>query len=211
MHDLLPLLGVVSAIAIGAISPGPSFVMVARTAVASSRIDGVAAAFGIGTGGAIYTIAALAGLQAAFAAIPSLYFLLKLCGGLYLVYLGYKIWKGAAAPLDIPADETTPPSPCARQSFLTGLSTQLSNPKAAIYYASVFAAFHLQDFSLLFGVCTALAIFIVEMGWYLLVAIALSSAKPREAYLHYKKWIDRSAGCVMGLLGLKLATSADQI
>jgi threonine/homoserine/homoserine lactone efflux protein len=211
VQEIIPLLGISAAIAIGAVSPGPSFVMVARTAVAFSRGDGVAAAFGIGAGGALYTIAALAGLQAIFSAVPSLYFLLKFFGGIYLAFLGYQIWKGASQPLDIPSDADTPKVQNIKNSFLTGLYTQLSNPKAAIYYASVFAAFHLQDFSLLLGLCTILAIFIIEVGWYLLVALALSSARPRNAYLQYKKWIDRSAGGVMTLLGIKLVTSANQV
>jgi threonine/homoserine/homoserine lactone efflux protein len=210
VQEIFPLLGIAGAIAIGAVSPGPSFVMVARTAVASSRSDGVAAAFGIGAGGALYTIAALAGLQALFSAVPSLYFLLKFIGGIYLAFLGYQIWKGAGQTLDIPSDDTSPKTHEIKNSFLTGLYTQLSNPKAAIYYASVFAAFHLQDFSLILGLCTIVAIFIIEVGWYLLVALALSSAKPRDAYLRYKKWIDRSAGGVMVLLGIKLVTSVNQ-
>lgn len=41
-----------------------------------------------------------------------------------------------------------------------------------------------------------------------MVALALSSAAPRSAYLRYKVWIDRSAGGVMGLLGLRLVWSA---
>jgi len=40
--------------------------------------------------------------------------------------------------------------------------------------------------------------------WYAIVALALSSAAPRSAYLRYKAWIDRAAGGVMVLLGIKL-------
>jgi len=211
VQEIILLLGVAGAIGIGAVSPGPSFLMVARIAVASSRSHGVAAAFGIGAGGAIYTIAALAGLQAAFAAVPSLYLVMKLAGGAYLIFLGYQIWKGAAQPLDLPQNTAEQNALTAKRAFLIGLSTQLSNPKAAIYYASVFAAFHLQDFSVFLGVCTVLAIFAIEVGWYLIVAALLSSARPRSAYLRYKTWIDRAAGGVMALLGIKLITSAQQI
>ncbi|HWT19358.1 MAG TPA: LysE family translocator, partial [Variovorax sp.] len=45
MNDVtIPLLGIAGAMIVGAMSPGPSFVMVARTAVSSSRGDGLAAA-----------------------------------------------------------------------------------------------------------------------------------------------------------------------
>jgi len=67
---LVPLLG---AILIGAISPGPSFVLVARTAIAVSRLDGLAAAAGMGVGASFFAAAALAGLHAVLMSVPALY------------------------------------------------------------------------------------------------------------------------------------------
>ena len=61
MQEVLPLLGITGAITVGAMSPGPSFLMVARTAVASSRSAGLAAALGMGAGGVLFAVAALAG------------------------------------------------------------------------------------------------------------------------------------------------------
>ena len=60
------------------------------------------------------------------------------------------------------------------------------------------------------NLCIISAIFMIEFGWYLLVATVLSSTKPRAAYLRYKAWIDRSAGSVMAILGIKLIVSARQ-
>jgi threonine/homoserine/homoserine lactone efflux protein len=50
-------------------------------------------------------------------------------------------------------------------------------------------------------------VFAIETGWYALVALVLSSDRPRLAYLRFKTWIDRAAGGVMIALGLRLATS----
>src|ERR1043165_1528940 len=98
MENLSALLGVITALTVGVVSPGPSFVMIARTAVSSSRSDGVAAAVGMGTGGVLFAVAALVGLQAFLLAVPSLYLLLKVLGGLYLAYLGLRIWRSAKEP-----------------------------------------------------------------------------------------------------------------
>ncbi|GFO68139.1 threonine transporter [Geomonas limicola] len=207
MHELLPLVGIAGSIAVGAMSPGPSFLMVARTAVASSRSAGLAAALGMGLGGVSFAIAALAGLQAVFAAVPSLFLALKILGGLYLIYLGYRIWRGAQVPLSVTDPAGTTESD-ARRSFLLAAGTQLSNPKAAIIYASVFAAFLPPNFTVSLAISTVLVIFLIEAGWYTLVALVLSSSQPRAAYLRFKAWIDRSAGAVMSLLGVKLILSA---
>jgi threonine/homoserine/homoserine lactone efflux protein len=209
MDTTLALLGIAGAMTVGAMSPGPSFVMVARTAVAS-RSDGLAAALGMGAGGLVFAIAALAGLQAAFLAVPGLYLAIKGFGGAYLIYLGFRIWRGARQPLAMTQDTDASPRQPGRggRTFLLGLATQLSNPKTAVVYASIFAAFLPREVPLVLALAVPVVIFCIETGWYAIVALALSSAAPRSAYLRYKAWIDRAAGGVMGLLGLRLVWSA---
>ncbi len=196
MNDALTLIGIASALAIGAMSPGPSFVMVARTAVASSRSDGFHAA--------------LLGLQTLLIAVPWLYLSIKVLGGAYLAYLGFRILRGAKEPLAVPDGDGAPPAKAAR-SFLLGLGTQISNPKTAIVYASVFAALLPREVPLSVMLVLPFVVLLVEAGWYAVVALVLSSASPRAAYLRYKAWIDRAAGGVMLLLGLKLAASAREL
>ena len=70
---IVSVLSIAGAIALGAMSPGPSFIMVARTAVASSRTDGLAAALGMGVGGVLFASVALLGLHAVLSAVPWLY------------------------------------------------------------------------------------------------------------------------------------------
>lgn len=207
MDTTLALLGIAGAMTVGAMSPGPSFVMVARTAV-TSRADGLAAALGMGAGGLVFATAALAGLQAAFLAVPALYLAIKGLGGAYLVYLGFRIWRGARQPLAVTQEATDPPQGRGKRTFLLGLATQVSNPKTAVVYASIFAAFLPREVPLVLALAVPAVIFCIETGWYSIVALALSSAAPRSAYLRYKVWIDRAAGGVMGLLGLRLVWSA---
>lgn len=67
----------------------------------------------------------------------------------------------------------------AARSFAVGLSTQLSNPKTAIVYAGVFAAFLPAAPSLTFAVWVVGLVFCIEAGWYALVVVALSSEHPQ--------------------------------
>lgn len=207
MQELTALLGIATAISIGAASPGPSFVMVARTA-AASRSDGLCAALGMGLGGLVFALASLLGLHGLLLAAPSLFWLLQVAGGLYLAYLGVRIWRGARTPLATTPVQPKSGSATAVRSLALGLATQLSNPKTAIVYASVFAAFLPATTSLLFNLTIAGLVFAIEAGWYALVAFALSSIGPRTRYLRYKTWIDRAAGSVMVALSVKLVFSA---
>jgi threonine/homoserine/homoserine lactone efflux protein len=208
VQELLSLGAILSAMAIGVVSPGPSFLMVAREAVAQSRANGLAAAVGMGLGGTIFALAALAGLQAVLLAVPVLYSTLKVLGGLYLGYLGYRIYAGAKRPLSVTDDRNVGAARSVRRSLWFGLTTQISNPKTAVVYASVFAAFLPSHLSWHLAVALVLLIFVLEASWYAVVATLLSTEAPRRAYMECKTIVDRVAGVVMIGLGLKLIVSA---
>ncbi len=204
MQTGLAILAILGAIAIGAISPGPSFVLVARTAVAQSRRAGLAAAAGMGTGSVILATLALIGLQALLAEAGWLAAGLKLAGGLYLLYLAVRLWRGAATPMAMGAVLDGGGT----RAFWLALGTQLSNPKALLFYATIVAALLPAAPPAWLGPVLLPLIFAVEAGWYTVVAVAFSSARPRAAYLRAKAAIDRVAATVMAALGLRLMVGA---
>lgn len=197
------LFGIMVAIGIGAMSPGPSFVMVSRISIANSRLHGLAAAIGMGLGGAIFAMLALAGLVALLEQVEWLYLVLKIAGGLYLLYLGIAIWRGARQPLEVDAADSRA-ALTVPKALALGLMTQISNPKTAVVYASIFAALMPQNPPLLVVLTLPPAIFLIEASWYAIVAIAFSASRSQQAYLRGKIWIDRLAGAVIGALGLRL-------
>jgi threonine/homoserine/homoserine lactone efflux protein len=205
MSSLSVFLSIVATLSIGAMSPGPSFVMVSRIAVSRSRVDGLAAAIGMGLGGVGFSILALAGLTALLAQFGWLYLALKVAGGFYLTYIAYRIWRGAGEPLEV--SEAPAGHSAVGRSFTTAFLTQISNPKTIVVYASIFAALLPKTIPLELFVAIPIGVFAVEAGWYTIVALAFSARHPRRIYLAAKKWIDRAAGTVMAGLGLELVAS----
>lgn len=203
MSTFAILFSILGAMLIGAVSPGPSFVLVSRISITSSRANGLAAALGMGVGGAIFACLAVGGLTAILLQVEWLYIALKILGGLYLIYLGVSIWRRASEPLEI-KDTTSFKSQTPLRSFLLALGTQISNPKTAIVYASIFAALLPQSAPSSLLVALPPLIFMIEAGWYALVAIAFSASGPQSFYIGAKVWLDRLAGGVMGLLGARL-------
>lgn len=199
---------IAGAITVGVVSPGPSFVMVARTALARSRTDGLAAALGMGLGGAFFALLALFGLHALLVTVPTLHTVLRIAGGAYLVWLGIRIWRGARAPLAVAADPSAHDAARPWRAFAAGLATQVSNPKTAVVYGSVFASLLPPAVPLGVQIALPLVVFVVETAWYATVAVVLSAAAPRERYLRAKTAIDRLAGGVMTTLGIKLLVDA---
>jgi threonine/homoserine/homoserine lactone efflux protein len=177
-------------------------VLVARTAIAVSRLDGLAAATGMGLGASVFAAAALAGLHAVLTSVPALYTAIKAAGAAYLLYLAIMLWRGANDPIKV--SDAVPVHRSIWKSFSLGLATQLSNPKTAVVYASMFAALLPPHQSWSSCVLTVCLICMLETGWYAVVAVAFSSARQRDRYLRSKAWIDRTAAGVMGLLGGKL-------
>lgn len=197
------LLGIMIAIGIGAMSPGPSFVLVSRISVANSRLHGLAAALGMGLGGAFFAVLALAGLVALLEKVEWLYLVLKMAGGLYLVHLGIAIWGGARQPITVETTDGRAALSVSRALAL-GLITQVSNPKTAVVYASIFAALMPQNPPVALILALPPIIFLIEASWYAVVALAFSAPRSQRAYLSGKLWVDRLAGAVIGALGLRL-------
>jgi threonine/homoserine/homoserine lactone efflux protein len=201
------LVAILGSLLVGVISPGPSFVMVAHTSIAWSRRHGVASALGMGLGGVAFASLALVGLQALLMQVTWLYLILKVIGGAYLITIAVRLWQDAPRPFAVMPAAKLAPSSIAR-AFWLGLATQISNPKTAIVYGSVFAA--LLPSAPPFGLLAALPplIFTLEAGWYVIVAVLFSSERPRGAYLRSKAWIDRIVGGVMAGLGIRLLVDA---
>lgn len=204
------ILSIALALTLGAMSPGPSFILVARTALAVSRRDGLATAVGMGIGGVLFSAVALLGLLATLTAVPLLHLALKVLGGTYLLYLGYRIWRGARQPLVLEHSSLQSRPAQSLRSFVLGVVTQVSNPKTAVVYASVFASLLPSEIAPSVLVALPIMVFAIETIWYSVVALALSAPLPRARYLASKTWLDRTAGATMSLLGLKLIIEAQQ-
>jgi threonine/homoserine/homoserine lactone efflux protein len=207
MELLIPLGAIFGAILIGAISPGPSFVLVACTAIAVSRSAGMATALGMGLGGLMFAGAALLGLHVVLTAVPWAYLGLKVGGGAYLIFLAIQLWRGAREPIAMDGPSADG-SGGLRKAFILGLATQLSNPKTAIAYASIFSALLPADPPAWAAGVILPTIFLIETGWYAIVATVFSSERPRRGYLGAKHVFDRLAAGVLGLLGAKLISEA---
>ncbi len=203
MEFVLILTGLAAAHLMAAISPGPTFVVVAQLSVAASRRAGLASAVGAGVGATVWAAAALFGLKAVFLAVPWLYTVLKIAGAAYLIYIAWKIWRHADDPL--PVADAIPGGGAGRANgFRKGLVTQLSNPKPAVFFGSVFITLIPAGAPFaLYGIVLA-NVLVIETLWYGFVAYALTLGTMKERYRRLKGYLDRLTGAVLAGLGVKL-------
>lgn len=206
MTSTLTLLSILGALLLGAISPGPSFVFVVRTAVAQSRTEGLAAALGMGVGAMVFGALAVLGLRTLMLDGGIVFTALKVAGGLYLCYLAWQIWRHAAEPITVATTGDAPARP--GRAFVLGLLTQLSNPKIVAVFGAVFAALLPANPEPWLYWAIPPLIFLQETLWYAIVAVAFSAARPRTLYLGLKLWLDRAAAGFIAVLGVRLVLEA---
>ncbi|HEY6982033.1 LysE family translocator [Reyranella sp.] len=204
MTYLLPLLGLAAVHLMAAASPGPSFVVVAQTAVGSGRRAGLLAALAMMLGAVAWAAAALYGLQALFARFEWLYLAMRIGGGLYLLYLAVMLWRHAPEPLSEPSAAGHNKTGAA-QGFVRALLLQLGNPKVMVFFGSIFLALLPAHPPPWMQAATLAIVAFNEFTWYALITLLFSGGPARSIYRRAKFWLDRIMGGALALLGLRLA------
>ncbi|WP_313123761.1 LysE family transporter [Pseudescherichia sp.] len=199
--DLIALSAIGIAILFGAMSPGVSFLLVARTAMSSSRRAALSVAAGMGFGALVFAAIALAGLHTLLTVVPSLYTGLKIVGGCYLLWLALKMFRRPANRFN---DSAATEDVSVSKAFLTGVLTQISNPHTALVFASIFSAALSKNIQPAMYIVLPSMAFVIDVLWYAVVACLLSTDGPRLAYIKYRKFIDKLSGGVMAFLGIRL-------
>jgi RhtB (resistance to homoserine/threonine) family protein len=207
--SFLIVLGSITAVYLmAAASPGPNFLIVTRTSAGLSRRAGVLTALGVATTGAIWSGAAVLGLSFVFERFVWLYGVLKLLGGAYLIYLGVKTWLGAADPPDISAERFEIQAAEGWRYFWMGALTNLTNPKAAVFFGSIFTALLPPAAPGWLQVSAVLVVVVNSVWWHCALALPFSTGAAQLVYRRAKLWIDRASGGVMALLGVRLVLSS---
>jgi len=184
------------------VSPGPNFVLTTSAAVSKSRCHALWTACGIAMGSIVWAGAAALGIASVFEALPVLGHMLKVLGVGYLIYLGIKLLrsKGFQPSADQNADAKSE-----SRGFWRGFLVNMTNPKSAVYYASVFAAFLTPDMPAWVLVFLVGAIAAMSLVWHVLIAISFSAPRVQARYISVSKYVDQLCGGVLIFLGLRLA------
>jgi threonine/homoserine/homoserine lactone efflux protein len=200
--SILISIGLVQLLAV--ISPGPSFLITARTAVARSRFDGVKVALGLGAGTLVWVTATLLGLNVVFRAVPALFLGMKIVGALFLVWIAWQIFRHANDPIVM----NSPDGESVANPFMKGFLTQISNPKVAVFFGSIFIAMLPSDVPVWMTLALIAIVTFNEIWWYSVVALFFGAGPVRRFYIRAKVWIDRVTGLFLGALGLRLLWGA---
>ena len=200
---LATLLGVIAAQA----SPGPNLVAVASVALAQGRRAALFVVTGVASGMLVWSILTSLGLGALIEAFPTSLLLMKLVGGGYLLYLGFKaaraaILNGAAATI---SPDNHPLGNVA--AWRRGLWVLLTNPKAALMWAAVASFLFGHGLSplhvLIFGPIGAISGLVIY-GTY---AVLFSTDVAMRGYSRFAKWFEGLFAAAFSAMGASLIWS----
>ena len=189
-------------------SPGPDFFFVSQTAASRSRKEAMMGVLGITLGIVIWAGVALMGLHLILEKMAWLHEIIMVGGGLYLLWMGWQLMRSARQRHKQPqTDAPVVELPKRGMSFLKGFLTNLSNPKAIIYFGSVFSLFVGNDV----GAMERWGLFLLIIGetfaWFTLVAAIFTMPWMRDKYQRMAKWVDGMAGVLFAGFGIHLIIS----
>ncbi|MDI3468713.1 MAG: hypothetical protein OJF62_000776 [Pseudolabrys sp.] len=189
-----------------AMVPGPNTVIVSHFSAADSRQAGLKAVAGITMGSFAWVTLSLFGVGVVLLEAGEVYRALRIAGAAYLVFVGLRmLWSAWWSTWRLSAASPGKPAQARRSPVLAGLLTNLSNPKSAVFWTSVFVLI-MPPHPPAWFMLAAIGIAVGQTAlWYSLVALSLSTPLARNGYARLARWMDAVAGIVMLGLGLKLA------
>ncbi|WP_404418067.1 LysE family translocator [Marinospirillum sp.] len=197
-------LSVASICLLGAVSPGPSLAVVLRHTLQGSRRNGMLTGLAHGAGVGLYAFLVALGLGGLLEQLPWLYEVLIYAGAAYLAWMGWKALKaGSGSQLDNPSGL---PAASAVSAMRDGFLVAFLNPKIAIFFVALFAQFIQPGQALEAKLILATTAWLIDTGWYLLVAYGLSHSLVLPWLQKHTAWINRITGVLLLLLALRVVT-----
>ncbi len=188
-------------------SPGPDFAVVVRESVTQGRRVGSWTALGVGCGIFVHVAYSLLGIGLIVSQSIVLFNLFKWLAAGYLLYLGWRALRARPMSLDTADEVDTTSDRSPWQAFVVGFVTNGLNPKATLFFLSLFTVVISADTPLL--VQTGYGVYLAGATalWFLLVAWLFSRGRVRAGFARMGHWFDRLTGAVLIGLGVRLAVS----
>lgn len=190
--------------ALGMLSPGPDFFLIIKNAARYRRSAALMTALGVNCAVATHMAYCVAGLAVVITTTPWLFMLLKYAGAAYLIYVGIQaLLSRGNSRMDV--SNVVQENTSLKKAFVQGYLCNLLNPKATLFFLSIFT----QVLSVNSGMGEKLwyagIILTLSSVWWPLLVVLIQSAPVRRGLAKAQKVIDKLLGGVLIALGIKVA------
>jgi len=195
---------------LGAASPGPDFVIVTQHSLKHGRLAGLGTALGITLGCTIHLSYCIIGIGVLVTQSPLLFQIIKWFGASYLIYLGIRglAAKNTFSLTHLPVNSPSKLEINFQQAALKGFMINLFNPKATLFFISIFSQFvdpkTPKAIQALFG----LEFCLISLLWFSMLALLLSHQKFKMKLMTVQPYIEKILSAALIIFGIRIATLA---
>ena len=198
------------------LSPGPDFVLIVKSAIKNDSKDAMGVALGItianANANAVYINLCLIGIGSILAASALLMIILKIIGGLFLIYLAVQALqarKESYSQLDINESiSTNVTNTTFIKEFVAGFISGIFNPKNLFFYLSLFTVVLTPEVSFAFKISLGVWMTIVVFLWDTSIIFLLSTRKVRQKFTQASYYLDKITGALLGIIGVTIVKTA---
>jgi len=210
MNEVTILVTLASIHFIALMSPGPDFALVVQNATRHGRQTGLYIALGLSCGILLHSLLSLTGISYLVHQQPTLFALMQLAGGSYLLYLGIGALKSTWQTIHTHDDDSLPAESKdlilknKREAFSKGFATNILNPKALVFFVSLMSSLVPADMSLSGKGFALIILFGLSLFWFSLLAWMLSTKALQKKLSEATVYIDGLCGVVFSFIGASI-------
>ena len=197
--SLLVFLKIFAVCLLGAMSPGPSMVVVINNAIFKGRFHGILTSLGHGIGIGMYALFAVLGVALIIKTNLLVFNVIKSLSIIFLIYLGIKSMIDKDK-LDFDKKDLSG----GFTSFLQGVSISLLNPKIFIWFVAIYSQFMSLENGKAFNLTLILTAGIVDTIWYVILTLLVTSNIALEFFKNKNVLLKKFVGSVFIIIGALL-------
>ncbi len=190
------------------LTPGADTMYILSRSIAEGKKVGILSALGISTGSLIHCICAALGLSIILAKSALAFEIVKYLGAAYLIFLGIKsIVSSKKSGIQLTTENGRSNY---KKVYVSGILTNVLNPKVALFFLAFLPQFIVPNYANSSTPFLILGLTFLATGtvWCMLLAVFASKFAARlQENVTIKQWLDRMAGSVFIILGIKIALS----
>ncbi len=192
------------------LSPGPDFLLVVKSGIRNEKRNAIGIAFGIASANGVYISLCIIGLGKILAEAVIIMKALKICGGIFLIYLACSAVRAKMEDYELLfRDESVSGKMKSSfiKEFITGFTSGISNPKNLVFYLSLFSLVLTGYVSLWVKLFLGIWMTCVVFLWDAFIITVLSHKRIRMMFKSRAYYFDKFTAIVLGVTGYKLIES----
>lgn len=205
MHDYwLEFSKVALAHLLAVASPGPDFAIVVKQSLTHGRRTAIWTSIGVGTAILLHITYSLLGLGLLIRSSALWFSIVKYAGAAYIAWLGVQALRTKPNQPTATNRGAAPSLPRAHGAFATGFLTNALNPKATLFFLSLFVLIVSPQTPKAIQAGYGIWMSLATIAWFSFVAVVFTREDVRSRFLRFGHWIDRALGVVFLAFALSL-------